>query len=157
MLYYQIQRYKFESNSQLKCAIEQHRLSCITKYKDTNLKAIHNWNTKATFICEVVLPNTKIQIWKQMTKSHAMRILINVFFTSHWLAIQIDNWRLRTDFSCVSRLFDTDRCRFVRGFFYEPLARNTNWQLGCGGNATDGTFYEPMARNADWQLTAYSL
>ena len=41
-LYYQIQRYKFESNSQQKELHILRQRGCIIKYKDTNLKAIHN-------------------------------------------------------------------------------------------------------------------
>ena len=50
------------------------------------------------------------------------------FFTSRWLAIQIDVTGVRwvTFFLELARLFDNDRCSFMRGFFYEPLARNTN-------------------------------
>ena len=61
-VYYQIQRYKFESNSQqieLQVFITPR---CITKYKDTNLKAIHNKLSSHVFLGDVVLPNTKIQI-----------------------------------------------------------------------------------------------
>ena len=41
-LYYTIQRYKFESNSQPAAEKIRGRGGCITRYKDTNLKAIHN-------------------------------------------------------------------------------------------------------------------
>ena len=41
-LYYSIQRYKFESNSQQLAIAGGSSLRCITRYKDTNLKAIHN-------------------------------------------------------------------------------------------------------------------
>ena len=42
MLYYLIQRYKFESNSQPKSCVNWKSFCCIIWYKDTNLKAIHN-------------------------------------------------------------------------------------------------------------------
>ena len=96
-LYYLIQRYKFESNSQLIGLRVLFLVSCIIWYKDTNLKAIHNhhrlfiaegmlfiWykdtNLKAihNFILEclgkscVVLSDTKIQIWKQFTTEHIL-------------------------------------------------------------------------------------
>ena len=45
-LYYQIQRYKFESNSQLRKRWHSCTTGCIIKYKDTNLKAIHNWHAR---------------------------------------------------------------------------------------------------------------
>ena len=66
-LYYQIQRYKFESNSQLQSQARCSRESCIIKYKDTNLKAIHNYICWRSWNILVVLSNTKIQIWKQFT------------------------------------------------------------------------------------------
>ena len=61
-LYYQIQRYKFESNSQLWACRSCGALRCIIKYKDTNLKAIHNKISLLGCNTIVVLSNTKIQI-----------------------------------------------------------------------------------------------
>ena len=61
-LYYQIQRYKFESNSQLAWIQTYCLYRCIIKYKDTNLKAIHNFKVKQDAVEKVVLSNTKIQI-----------------------------------------------------------------------------------------------
>ena len=40
---------------------------CIIRYKDTNLKAIHNALPCLLFSHRVVLSDTKIQIWKQFT------------------------------------------------------------------------------------------
>ena len=42
-------------------------LRCITRYKDTNLKAIHNQEDDDSGYIAVVLLDTKIQIWKQFT------------------------------------------------------------------------------------------
>ena len=71
LLYYLIQRYKFESNSQQESALMADTLSCIIWYKDTNLKAIHNYLLwEYTSAC-VVLSDTKIQIWKQFTTVQA--------------------------------------------------------------------------------------
>ena len=92
LLYYLIQRYKFESNSQLSRNSQQNSLvvlsdtkiqiwkqfttiiqvrwngsGCIIWYKDTNLKAIHNLKRVACIEYNVVLSDTKIQIWKQFT------------------------------------------------------------------------------------------
>ena len=66
-LYYSIQRYKFESNSQLVSRTVQALRGCITRYKDTNLKAIHNVHCRPFARVTVVLLDTKIQIWKQFT------------------------------------------------------------------------------------------
>ena len=67
MLYYLIQRYKFESNSQPATSLINNCCRCIIWYKDTNLKAIHNKAVIAEKDAEVVLSDTKIQIWKQFT------------------------------------------------------------------------------------------
>ena len=61
-LYYQIQRYKFESNSQRAYQQIYNDWCCIIKYKDTNLKAIHNAFSSCNKPAGVVLSNTKIQI-----------------------------------------------------------------------------------------------
>ena len=61
-LYYSIQRYKFESNSQLACGWFVVVRCCITRYKDTNLKAIHNTFVNVLEFEKVVLLDTKIQI-----------------------------------------------------------------------------------------------
>ena len=66
-LYYPIQRYKFESNSQHIRRTCQVCSCCIIRYKDTNLKAIHNRREHITDPKKVVLSDTKIQIWKQFT------------------------------------------------------------------------------------------
>ena len=62
MLYQPIQKYKFESKSQLNLGLPQSTLGCINQYKNTNLKANHNlkqlWRLKAF----AVSTNTKIQI-----------------------------------------------------------------------------------------------
>ena len=68
-LYYPIQRYKFESNSQQAVALSVMTTRCIIRYKDTNLKAIHNISRRASSWALVVLSDTKIQIWKQFTTS----------------------------------------------------------------------------------------
>ena len=95
-LYYTIQRYKFESNSQRLTSCSPLRMRCITRYKDTNLKAIHNSqelqrtsaklyytiqrykfesNSQPTApyisLNDVVLHDTKIQIWKQFTTTRS--------------------------------------------------------------------------------------
>ena len=62
-----IQRYKFESNSQHTHGLLAAHGSCVIRYKDTNLKAIHNHNSCFKFIRWAVSSDTKIQIWKQFT------------------------------------------------------------------------------------------
>ena len=68
-LYYLLQRYKFESNSQRDLVDYDNSNSCIICYKDTNLKAIHNMQSAQAATEKVVLSVTKIQIWKQFTTS----------------------------------------------------------------------------------------
>ena len=70
-LYYPIQRYKFESNSQHFLRMLSYIRCCIIRYKDTNLKAIHNGRVSTSFLQMVVLSDTKIQIWKQFTTQSA--------------------------------------------------------------------------------------
>ena len=99
-LYYPIQRYKFESNSQQsfgsRCCsyvvlsdtkiqiwkqftterqADRRPRRCIIRYKDTNLKAIHNCSSAAKALGIVVLSDTKIQIWKQVTTSKQVTVL----------------------------------------------------------------------------------
>ena len=66
-----IQRYKFESNSQLHRDTQARLGSCVIRYKDTNLKAIHNVLLFKEKWLSAVSSDTKIQIWKQFTtKNH---------------------------------------------------------------------------------------
>ena len=62
MLCHPIQRYKFESNSQHQLSVQQLCLSCVIRYKDTNLKAIHNCASCTAWSCSAVSSDTKIQI-----------------------------------------------------------------------------------------------
>ena len=80
VLYYLIQRYKFESNSQHIFIFIILCVCCIIWYKDTNLKAIHNYRFIAKFIFIVVLSDTKIQIWKQFTTSVEIDILVGMLY-----------------------------------------------------------------------------
>ena len=66
-LYQPIQKYKFESKSQLIMGISNVTGSCINQYKNTNLKANHNRLVLRAFQDAAVSTNTKIQIWKQIT------------------------------------------------------------------------------------------
>ena len=62
-----IQRYKFESNSQRWSSCSSTARSCVIRYKDTNLKAIHNSFSSIWYTSCAVSSDTKIQIWKQFT------------------------------------------------------------------------------------------
>ena len=62
-----VQRYKFESNSQLDFKTAIVTPCCCNQYKDTNLKAIHNGAVDYDGPPNVVAISTKIQIWKQFT------------------------------------------------------------------------------------------
>ena len=62
LLCHPIQRYKFESNSQRPWACLTLYACCVIRYKDTNLKAIHNRNCFAEFLKHAVSSDTKIQI-----------------------------------------------------------------------------------------------
>ena len=80
MLYYLIQRYKFESNSQRHIEHTLQRNSCIIWYKDTNLKAIHNHRLQCVNAGGVVLSDTKIQIWKQFTTKKLCKLKIFLLY-----------------------------------------------------------------------------
>ena len=69
-LYYQSQRYNFESKSQQRLSPPPPALCCITNHKDTILKANHNSGTRVGLCTFAVLPITKIQFWKQITTIH---------------------------------------------------------------------------------------
>ena len=73
MLCHPIQRYKFESNSQRLQTFFAHTEGCVIRYKDTNLKAIHNSPGYRQERIVAVSSDTKIQIWKQFT-THALRL-----------------------------------------------------------------------------------
>ena len=62
MLCHPIQRYKFESNSQHKALGFAYIVGCVIRYKDTNLKAIHNDTTTWLTAEQAVSSDTKIQI-----------------------------------------------------------------------------------------------
>ena len=62
MLCHPIQRYKFESNSQLGRLLIILEFRCVIRYKDTNLKAIHNSVRLLYNVHAAVSSDTKIQI-----------------------------------------------------------------------------------------------
>ena len=70
-----MQRYKFESNSQLITCCHNILCCCVYLCKDTNLKAIHNSYRFNSFYWKVVFTYAKIQIWKQFTTINAVFIL----------------------------------------------------------------------------------
>ena len=71
-----IQRYKFESNSQHEAVSPKQVLRCVIRYKDTNLKAIHNSAALWLWRPTAVSSDTKIQIWKQFTTHNVIVILL---------------------------------------------------------------------------------
>ena len=62
MLYQPIQKYKFESKSQRKLLGGVFPVGCINQYKNTNLKANHNYSFYWFLVLIAVSTNTKIQI-----------------------------------------------------------------------------------------------
>ena len=62
-LYYQSQRYNFESKSQHGMRMRNFPWRCITNHKDTILKANHNGQRVSPILYNAVLPITKIQFW----------------------------------------------------------------------------------------------
>ena len=77
-----VQRYKFESNSQLMAHMASFSRGCCNQYKDTNLKAIHNCHRFAKRRHKVVAISTKIQIWKQFTTGDTFKISTDLLLQS---------------------------------------------------------------------------
>ena len=67
LLFPMVQRYKFESKSQLIGIISNIPWSCFQWFKGTNLKANHNKHLLIKRIIQVVSNGSKVQIWKQIT------------------------------------------------------------------------------------------
>ena len=74
-LYQPIQKYKFESKSQLRWGCPWPIASCINQYKNTNLKANHNIRFWEKMCFQAVSTNTKIQIWKQITTASFLELI----------------------------------------------------------------------------------
>ena len=77
LLYQPIQKYKFESKSQLKALRVLPLVRCINQYKNTNLKANHNQAAINNAMDGAVSTNTKIQIWKQITTKMPTMLLMS--------------------------------------------------------------------------------
>ena len=67
LLFPMVQRYKFESKSQLCGSRTPCPRSCFQWFKGTNLKANHNFVQQSKEQCIVVSNGSKVQIWKQIT------------------------------------------------------------------------------------------
>ena len=80
-VYHPIQKYKFESKSQRSWGSPLPWTGCITQYKNTNLKANHNYFFFRRPQCGGVSPNTKIQIWKQITTT--VMLLLTIWKVYH--------------------------------------------------------------------------
>ena len=67
LLFPMVQRYKFESKSQLLNYVLLRVFCCFQWFKGTNLKANHNEIIKKSYNAVVVSNGSKVQIWKQIT------------------------------------------------------------------------------------------
>ena len=76
-----LQRYTFESNSQLNFKRYDYGKGCFLSCKDTHLKAIHNAKSKAVPAALVVFYLAKIHIWKQFTTWYIIIIVTNLLFS----------------------------------------------------------------------------
>lgn len=76
MLCHPIQRYKFESNSQQPLLVEARHAGCVTRYKDTNLKAIHN-SISFEYFC--ILLCHPIQKYKFESDDIILNVILFVF------------------------------------------------------------------------------
>ena len=70
-----IQRYNTESNSQLNAIHTGFSMCCCWWFKDTILKAIHNFGQSIHGSNQVVADDSKIQYWKQFTTLESVRAL----------------------------------------------------------------------------------
>ena len=73
-----LQRYKFESNSQLWVFPLPPPYSCQISCKDTNLKAIHNGISRLISENIVAKSPAKIQIWKQFTTDTSLALEVRL-------------------------------------------------------------------------------
>ena len=83
---------------------------CIIRYKDTNLKAIHNDSQQAVKGLMVVLSDTKIQIWKQFT-------------TQSTCEINLLSCIIRYKDTNLKAIHNTAKCRAHRLALYYPIQR----------------------------------
>ena len=146
-LYYPIQRYKFESNSQPSFVDIVPSSGCIIRYKDTNLKAIHNKGLALIAALKVVLSDTKIQIWKQFTTFPPyVKLYPLLYYPIQRYKFESNSQRSSIDFissdGCIIRYKDTNlkaihnsicsHCLWMR--LYYPIQRykfESNSQLSA--------------------------
>ena len=125
LLYYLIQRYKFESNSQHISTARKMLDGCIIWYKDTNLKAIHNRGILVAVVCQVVLSDTKIQIWKQFTTPfcwHQQKDMLYYLIQRYKFESnsQHDDFEVYAPFRCIIWYKDTN-LKAIHNRFTESL------------------------------------
>ncbi len=86
-----MQRYKFESDSQLGVYCFLTLMSCVYLCKDTNLKAIHNAYSSHTSHRHVVSTYAKIQIWKRFTTCAGDG------YRRAWLCLPMQRYKFESD------------------------------------------------------------
>ena len=137
-LYYQSQRYNFESKSQPYAEAFFHIAGCITNHKDTILKANHNALGKTATASGAVLPITKIQFWKQITTAFWYAL------NSRWLYYQSQ----RYNFESKSQLYKREPRRqkavlpITKIQFWKQIT--TTWSLRAG---TSTLYYQSQRYN----------
>ena len=80
LLFPMVQRYKFESKSQLDSAGFRNGTRCFQWFKGTNLKANHNDSSFKLLELLVVSNGSKVQIWKQITTLLRKVLILRVLF-----------------------------------------------------------------------------
>ena len=90
-VYHPIQKYKFESKSQLFSTSLAPVLWCITQYKNTNLKANHNLSADTLYMDKVYHP---IQKYKFESKSQH---LATYNLPRNWCITQYKNTNLKAN------------------------------------------------------------
>ncbi len=100
-----LQRYKFESNSQLSSRAKLRHNRCAIHCKDTNLKAIHNWIATHRGGWVDVQYTAKIQIWKQFTTQYACRR------QERWMCNTLQRYKFESNSQLIAQAAaDGSRC-----------------------------------------------
>ena len=118
-----LQRYKFESNSQQQRTRSHAEWRCQISCKDTNLKAIHNYNGKPVYTGAVAKSPAKIQIWKQFTTNFLLRTHTHVVAKS---PAKIQIWKQFT--TSVSSSFAKSLLpNLLQRYKFESNSQQTRW------------------------------
>ena len=114
-------------------------LCCINQYKNTNLKANHNYRPHFVFESRAVSTNTKIQIWKQITTANVIHNAVD------WLYQPIQKYKFESKSQpwaaechrvegCINQYKNTNlkanhNCSFAPMWYAAAVSTNTKIQI----------------------------